>query len=1044
MSSPGRTSIKAKAAMKTKEAPPARVPILKDDTLEAVADYIKQGKAKNVIIMAGAGISTAAGIKDFRSPGTGLYSDLAKYNLPYPEAVFDIDFFKKTPAPFYRLAKELYPGRYRPTLTHYFFSLLVKKGLVLRIYTQNIDSLERQAGIDGDMLVEAHGSFATSKCIQCSIDNIDNTFVKKHILRGEIPYCKRCGGLVKPAITFFGEDLPARFGMFRQDFPKCDLLIVLGTSLKVEPFNRLISRVKDNVPRLLINREKAGEDVYGGFDFEGKWSKKYQRDAFYGGDCDSGVRELAKLLGWDAELDALYQKGHELLKIAEEKEALELAAEGLRLFQDEDDETDEDKEEGAFQETLLVIEAEAELPADVNTSSTEKVAEAIDLIVSQLQQSSLAQQQSGPDDEVEPKKDGASDKSSVAKTESTSEPSKTEKDAKQTENTAEVKDKSSLTPAAKSTEKSPKDEAKGSCGPAEPESAVECVNTLSVPTPVVVQTPIPISLPMSASSTAAVPEAKALATRPSFASAYTPSHQSRASLSSRAFSTAAGSRRVSCPPIPSSPSVLPSPLRLAHASVHPEKSSQSQSIPSFANTCHPPTETLSSNPLYTKNRHTHSSSVQLSASDSTLVSLSSTDRGPAPTSVVAQTKGEDGVTTPNAIETNSTAGLSNGSQDDGTAAANTGSFSASSITAAKTTGTRTRTVSSPLATTSRPESSPPSSPSPPLSRPLSLFASLFSSPLADATNVFANQNVAYPSSSLSSKPSFGTAAVSTSNVSSSNTSMLRGQQRQQQAGDRQIIAGSGVESGNKTTANVGTREMKETTMDSNAEKENQKEIKKDAAGSILNAVTVSAPLQSQSPSTTLSVTIPHATTATATSTPTSLTAAAAIHTNEPFLVQSSAFDVSKPELHVGRTFMSAAATPAMNTSAGTSKSSNKTEEAMQRRSAVMSTKMETHKKRLRIHLSESDLLEGQRGQEDSADEDGHRMLTLSTPDGSLHYRYRRGGSGLGSGPLRHGSLSLSSSSSSSSGSSVCGPSLRRWTSAFPYLVGGPVQKKRRV
>lgn len=44
--------------------------------------------------MTGAGISTAAGIKDFRSPGTGLYDDLEKYNLPFPEAVFDLAFFK--------------------------------------------------------------------------------------------------------------------------------------------------------------------------------------------------------------------------------------------------------------------------------------------------------------------------------------------------------------------------------------------------------------------------------------------------------------------------------------------------------------------------------------------------------------------------------------------------------------------------------------------------------------------------------------------------------------------------------------------------------------------------------------------------------------------------------------------------------------------------------------------------------------------------------------------------------------------------------------
>ena len=49
---------------------------------------------KNIIVMTGAGISTSAGIPDFRSPGTGLYSKLEKYNLPYPQAIFELDYFK--------------------------------------------------------------------------------------------------------------------------------------------------------------------------------------------------------------------------------------------------------------------------------------------------------------------------------------------------------------------------------------------------------------------------------------------------------------------------------------------------------------------------------------------------------------------------------------------------------------------------------------------------------------------------------------------------------------------------------------------------------------------------------------------------------------------------------------------------------------------------------------------------------------------------------------------------------------------------------------
>lgn len=78
-----------------------------------------------------------------RSPGSGLYSNLQQYNIPYPEAIFELSYFFQNPKPFFRLAKELYPGNYRPNYAHYFLRLLFDKGLLLRLYTQNIDGLER-------------------------------------------------------------------------------------------------------------------------------------------------------------------------------------------------------------------------------------------------------------------------------------------------------------------------------------------------------------------------------------------------------------------------------------------------------------------------------------------------------------------------------------------------------------------------------------------------------------------------------------------------------------------------------------------------------------------------------------------------------------------------------------------------------------------------------------------------------------------------------------------------------------------------------------
>lgn len=103
----------------------------------------------------------------------------------------------KDPEPFFTLAKELYPGNFKPTPTHYFYKLLVQKGLLQRIYTQNIDTLERVAGIPGEFLVEAHGSFGSATCLKCR-SKYEQEWVKEIVFKDEIPKCTFCKGLVKP------------------------------------------------------------------------------------------------------------------------------------------------------------------------------------------------------------------------------------------------------------------------------------------------------------------------------------------------------------------------------------------------------------------------------------------------------------------------------------------------------------------------------------------------------------------------------------------------------------------------------------------------------------------------------------------------------------------------------------------------------------------------------------------------------------------------------------------------------------------------------
>lgn len=95
---------------------------------------------------------------------TGLYDNLAKYELPKPTAVFDLAFFAENPRPFFHLARELYPGRFTPTPTHYFLKMLSDKGLLRRVYTQNVDTLERLADVPGEALVEVRACVCECAC----------------------------------------------------------------------------------------------------------------------------------------------------------------------------------------------------------------------------------------------------------------------------------------------------------------------------------------------------------------------------------------------------------------------------------------------------------------------------------------------------------------------------------------------------------------------------------------------------------------------------------------------------------------------------------------------------------------------------------------------------------------------------------------------------------------------------------------------------------------------------------------------------------------
>ncbi|KAI9058267.1 DHS-like NAD/FAD-binding domain-containing protein [Trametes sanguinea] len=244
--------------------------------------------------------SAGAGIPDFRYPkkgqdyhrSNGSSTLTAKLNLPYPRALFELSYFKFNPIPLYTLARELYPGRYRPTLTHSFIHLLAERGSLDTCYTENIDALERQAGVPADHLVEPHGSLATQCCVNCQAP-YDREKMKAAVEKCEPAHCESCDGLVKPGVELHGELPQQRFTEKWQELQNADLLFVIGTSLTIPPFAPLATLVPQDCPRVLIHMDFAGD------------IGMRSDDVLLLGKCDDIVRDLCKELGWE---DALMQE----------------------------------------------------------------------------------------------------------------------------------------------------------------------------------------------------------------------------------------------------------------------------------------------------------------------------------------------------------------------------------------------------------------------------------------------------------------------------------------------------------------------------------------------------------------------------------------------------------------------------------------------------------------------------------------------------------------------------------------------------------------
>jgi NAD-dependent deacetylase len=222
------------------------------DTVEGLYGLIKS--AKHCVALTGAGVSTLSGIRDFRGKN-GLYMDKELD----AQKMFDIMYFMRDPAFYYRTATFLYDIEgIKPSLAHTTLADMEGRGLIKAVITQNVDALHQRGG--SKRVLEVHGSPAVHYCMKCGgqeqaeelaleglgveippenakENGMMNFFdVVKTLKAGGLPKCGKCGAVLKPVITFFGEALPRMTFQAAVHEASCaDLLLCLGTSLTVYP-----------------------------------------------------------------------------------------------------------------------------------------------------------------------------------------------------------------------------------------------------------------------------------------------------------------------------------------------------------------------------------------------------------------------------------------------------------------------------------------------------------------------------------------------------------------------------------------------------------------------------------------------------------------------------------------------------------------------------------------------------------------------------------------------------------------------------------------
>jgi NAD-dependent deacetylase len=216
-------------------------------------------EAQKILVFTGAGLSTESGIPDFRSPG-GIWDK-------YDPSEFYFDRFISSEAArekYWAMSYEYYETMKsaRPNRAHLAIAALEEKGKLLCLVTQNIDNLHHRAGNSPEKIIEIHGTAFSVSCLKCG-GKYDRDRIQMLLSqRLKAPYCKICGGILKPDTVSFGQAMPQDKMQRALDLAgECDLCVVMGSSLVVYPAASIPACAAEAGAQLIIiNRDPTPLD----------------------------------------------------------------------------------------------------------------------------------------------------------------------------------------------------------------------------------------------------------------------------------------------------------------------------------------------------------------------------------------------------------------------------------------------------------------------------------------------------------------------------------------------------------------------------------------------------------------------------------------------------------------------------------------------------------------------------------------------------------------------------------------------------------------